>query len=190
MKAQELGSPQQEEGVVGVAPEEEAADRVTASGSINGVLGAQHASGGGMKPGGKSIGMAASGGSTEPTPTSTKTGEQVLVVASSVVVFQTVTAAKGRNAAQACGGGVKSVGKSRGMGASCGPVEPIAAPTTTVEPLLVGGGDLQSRFKPLRQSKAATLAAVALSVKMSRRCTSRVCKGSLVALSRARHCSG
>ena len=78
MKAQELGSPQHE-GVEGAVPEEESAAEVAASGAIHDVPGAEHASGGGMNTGGKSNGVGASGGPTEPAAASTTTAEPVLV---------------------------------------------------------------------------------------------------------------
>jgi hypothetical protein len=70
MKARELGSTQHE-GVVGVAPEEESAGEVAASGAMHDVPGAEHASGGEIKSGGQSSRVSAGGGPTEPTAAST-----------------------------------------------------------------------------------------------------------------------
>jgi hypothetical protein len=64
-KAQELSSPQEEEGVLGVAPEDEPEEDEAASGVMKGALGAEYASGGEMKSGGRSSGVGASGGPTE-----------------------------------------------------------------------------------------------------------------------------
>jgi hypothetical protein len=102
------------------------------------VPGAEQTIGGGMKFGGQSSGVGMSGGPTEPTSASTTTAEQVLVEESSVVASQAVAEAKRSEAVQACGGGLKSGGQSRGMGANCGPTEPTAASKETEELLLVG----------------------------------------------------
>ena len=64
-KAQKPSSPQQEEGVVGVAPEDEAEEGEVASGVMKGALGAKHASGGEMQFRGRSSEVGASGGQTE-----------------------------------------------------------------------------------------------------------------------------
>jgi len=85
-KAQEPGSSHQEEGVLGAAPEDEA-EEDSASGAINDAPGAERARGGGMKFGGQSSGVGASGGPTEPTSASATKAEQVLVEASSAVAI-------------------------------------------------------------------------------------------------------
>jgi hypothetical protein len=94
IKAQEPGSSHQKEGVADVAPEDEA-EEDAASGSMQNVPGAEHASGGGMMSGGQSSGVGASGGSTELTAASTETEEPFLVGASSAVAVQAAAAAKG-----------------------------------------------------------------------------------------------
>jgi hypothetical protein len=98
-KAQVAGSLQQKEGVVGVAPDEEA-EGDTASGGKHDAPSAEQASSGDMAIGGKSSGAGASGGPTEPTSASTTTAEQVLFGVSSVVAIEAVTAAKGSDAGE------------------------------------------------------------------------------------------
>jgi len=72
IKTKKPGSPQQEEGVVGVAPEK-AVKKNAASGEVHDAPGAEHASSGRMKPGGQNFGVGESGGPTEPTAASTTT---------------------------------------------------------------------------------------------------------------------
>ena len=116
MKAQELGSPQHE-GVVGVAPEEKSAGEFVAIGAMHYEPGSEFAIGGGMMSGGQSSGVGASSNPMEPTSASSTTSDQNLVGASSVDAFQTVAAAKGRDAVQTCRVGLKSGGQSRWIGA-------------------------------------------------------------------------
>jgi len=63
-KAQKPGISQQEECVVGVAPEEEEAEKVAASGAMHDAPGAKYAIGGGMTIGGQFSEVGASGGPT------------------------------------------------------------------------------------------------------------------------------
>jgi creatinine amidohydrolase/Fe(II)-dependent formamide hydrolase-like protein len=79
MNTQKLGSSQQDWGVVGAAPEEEAAEEVAASGEMHDVPGAEHAIGGEMEFGWRNRGLSASGVPTEPISASTTTAEQVVV---------------------------------------------------------------------------------------------------------------
>ena len=90
-----------------VAPEVEV-EEDAASGSMHDVPGAEHASGGGMMSGGQGSGLGASGGSTEPTVSSTEIEEPFLVGASTLVAIQTAAAAKssyddGGGTVEACG---------------------------------------------------------------------------------------
>jgi hypothetical protein len=85
-KAKRPGIPQQEKCIVGVAPGEES-EKDSASGAKHDAPGAGHTIGGGMKFGGQSSVVGASGSPTEPTSASTTTAEQVLVGASSVVAI-------------------------------------------------------------------------------------------------------
>jgi hypothetical protein len=82
MKSHELGSLQQEEGAVSVAPLKKAAEEVTAIGAIHGVSGTEHDISSCAKSGGELSGVATSNGPTEPTSASTTTAEQVIVEAS------------------------------------------------------------------------------------------------------------
>jgi len=75
MKTQELGSPQREE-VLGVAPEETFTEEFAASGAMHDVPGAEHASGGGLKSGGRSSGVGASGFPMGPTAASKRQQSQ------------------------------------------------------------------------------------------------------------------
>jgi hypothetical protein len=138
VKLSEPVSLQQEEVVVGFDPNEEAAKEEATSGAMNDAPGAEHASHGGMKTGQKSSGVGACGGPREQSPTSITTAEKVLVGASSIAAIQSAVAAKGHGAVQACGGGVKSGGKSRGIVARGGPTKPASASTTTAEQVLAG----------------------------------------------------
>jgi hypothetical protein len=95
-KAQEPSSPQEEEGVLGVASEDKAEGDDTASVATKDAPGAEYTSGGGMKPGGRNSGVGASGGLTEPNDGVYKdTTKQVLDGAKTAVAIQAAAAAKG-----------------------------------------------------------------------------------------------
>ena len=96
-KAQEPGSSHQEEGVLGAAPEDEA-EKDSARRAINDAPGAERARGGGMKFGGQSSVVGASGSPTELQAAFTTTAEQVLVGASSVVAIQAAVEDKSSDA--------------------------------------------------------------------------------------------
>ena len=82
---------------MGVAPGEES-EKDSASGAKHDAPGAGHTIGGGLKFGGQSSVVGASGSPTELQAASTTTAEQVLVGASSVVAIQAAVADKSSDA--------------------------------------------------------------------------------------------